>query len=96
VIATDLDTGRNAEITYNIVQGNIDNAFIIDPPYSGIIKTNLVIDYEVYPFYKLEIEAIDNGIDKVLASTCTLKISVVDINDNPPKFPPMVPVNVSE
>ena len=94
--ATDADSlGPNSEIRYNIINGNIDEAFAISPPYSGLIKTNLIVDYEIRSSYKLVIEAVDNG-NITLSSTCTVKISVIDTNDNPPKFPRTQPVNTSE
>jgi protocadherin-16/23 len=34
--------GANANIIYHIVDGNHDNAFVIEPPFSGILKTNIV------------------------------------------------------
>ena len=96
MIATDADDpGPNSDIRYNIIQGNLDTAFIIDPPNTGIIMTNLKVDYEIRNSYTLVIEAVDNG-DYALSSTCTVKISIVDTNDNPPKFPRTHPVNASE
>ena len=96
MIATDADgPGPNSDIQYNIIQGNLDTAFIIDPPNTGIIMTNLKVDYEIRNSYMLVIEAVDNG-DYALSSTCTVKISIVDTNDNPPKFPRTHPVNASE
>lgn len=97
VMATDADSpGPNSDIRYNIIQGNIDEAFTIDPPYSGLIKTNLIVDYEIRDVYRLIIEAVDDGGFHAMSSTCTVKISVIDTNDNPPKFPTTQPVNASE
>ena len=97
VIASDADSpGPFSDIRYNIIHGNPDNAFTIDPPYSGLIKTNLIVDYEIRNFYKLVIEAVDDGGIHAMSSTCTVKISVIDTNDNPPKFPKTQPVNASE
>lgn len=98
VTATDADShGPNSDIIYyNIIQGNIDETFIIDPPYSGIIKTNGIVDYEIRQQYRLTIEAKDNGNNKTLSSTCIVKISVIDVNDNPPKLPTTKPVYISE
>ena len=81
---------------YNIIQGNIDEAFIIDPPHTGLIKTNLIVDYEIRSSYRLIIEAKDYGKNGTMSSSCTVKISVIDTNDNPPKFPNRPPVNASE
>lgn len=70
--------------------------FQIDPPNSGIITTRVIIDYEVTQVYRLVVEAKDDGIDQSRSSSCTVKISIIDINDNPPKFPRTQPVYFSE
>ncbi|ROT61843.1 hypothetical protein C7M84_020350 [Penaeus vannamei] len=95
VSATDDDTGANANIVYHIVDGNHDNAFVIDPPFSGIVKTNIVLDREIRDAYKLTIIATDEGAPQ-LTGTCTLRINIVDANDNQPTFPPHSIVQVSE
>lgn len=95
--ATDADSGgADSEIIYNIIQGNKDEAFIIQPPYSGIITTNVIVDREIREDYKLVIEAKDNGVNGTQSSTCVVKISVIDTNDNPPKLPDTKPVHISE
>ena len=95
VSATDDDIGLNANIIYHIVDGNHDNAFVIDPPFSGIVKTNIVLDREIREAYKLTIIANDEGTPQ-LTGTCTLRINIVDTNDNQPTFPPHSIVQVSE
>lgn len=95
--ATDADSlGPNSDITYNIIQGNTDKAFIIYPAKSGIINTNVIVDREIREDYRLVIEAKDNGVNGTLSSTCVVKISVIDTNDNPPKLPATKPVPVRE
>lgn len=103
VTATDADSyGRNSDIVYNIIgiydnQGrNADGVFVIDPPKTGLIRTNVIVDYEVIPAYKLIIEAKDDGIEGSMSSSCTVRIIIIDENDNPPKFPNTSPVEVSE
>jgi|SRR6218665_213997 len=95
VMATDLDSGANSRITYSVVSGNIQNAFVIDPPNTGIVLTNNVLDREARDFYRLEIEACDSG-KPALKSTVTLRIQVIDTNDNAPVFPVFAPVNIRE
>jgi protocadherin-16/23 len=87
--------GANANIIYHIVDGNHDNAFVIEPPFSGIVKTNIVLDREIRDFYRLTIIATDEGSPQ-LTGTCTLRINIVDVNDNQPTFPPHSVVSVSE
>ncbi|XP_078684144.1 protein dachsous-like [Branchiostoma floridae x Branchiostoma belcheri] len=95
VSATDADSGTNSEVQYSIVSGNHDNAFVIDRD-RGIISTNVQMDREVRDSYRLELRAVDKGTPR-LTGSATLRISVVDINDNRPRFPaPYPPVNVPE
>ncbi|RWS13519.1 Cadherin-like protein 3 [Dinothrombium tinctorium] len=102
------DKRRRNTLTYHILEGNYDNAFIIDPPGSGIVKTNIVLDREIRDFYQLKIVASDEGAafdardgrsfgsNLHLTSYCTLEINVIDINDNVPVFPPYQEINVKE
>lgn len=56
VIATDKDSGRNGEITYSIISGNLHKgvkSFVIDPPYTGIVKTNIILDREIVDTWRL-------------------------------------------
>ena len=93
--ATDEDTGQNSNLVYDIIEGNHDNAFVIEPPFSGIVKTNIVLDREIRETYKLVITATDEG-SAQQTGTCVLRINIVDINDNEPTFPPHSVVQVSE
>ncbi|GBP84748.1 Protein dachsous [Eumeta japonica] len=93
--AKDSDEGANARILYHIVDGNHDNAFIIEPAFSGSIKTNIVLDREIRDTYKLTVIATDEGVPQ-MTGTATLRINIVDVNDNQPTFPPPNIVSVSE
>ncbi|XP_022237895.1 protein dachsous-like [Limulus polyphemus] len=95
VSALDEDQGGIGNIIYHIIDGNHDNAFVIEPPYSGIVKTNIVLDREIRDTYHLTIIATDEGTPQ-LTGTCTLRITIVDINDNQPVFPPHNVVSISE
>jgi len=91
----DEDEGVNSQLVYYIVDGNEDNAFVIDPPYSGIVKTNIVLDREIQEEYRLTIIATDEGSPQ-LSGTCLLRINVIDSNDNLPTFPPHSTVSITE
>ncbi|XP_066594153.1 protein dachsous [Prorops nasuta] len=93
--ASDADQGMNSRILYHIVDGNPDNAFTISPPYSGVVRTNTVLDREIREKYRLTIIATDQG-NPQLTGTAALSVRVIDINDNQPTFPEHNVVSVSE
>lgn len=95
LLASDADQGVNSRLLYHIVDGNIDNAFKIDPPNSGIVRTNIVLDREIRDHYKLTIIATDQG-NPQLTGTTVLSVRVTDINDNQPTFPEPMVVSISE
>ncbi|KAM9328068.1 LOW QUALITY PROTEIN: cadherin EGF LAG seven-pass G-type receptor 1 [Pholidichthys leucotaenia] len=82
IIATDEDTGENARITY-VMEDNIPQ-FKIDPD-SGVITTQMEIDYEDQASYTLAIIARDNGIPQK-SDTTYVEIIILDANDNAPHF----------
>lgn len=95
VSAFDLDSAANSRILYHIVDGNHDNAFVIEPAFSGIVKTNIVLDREIRDMYKLKVIATDEGVPQ-MTGTATIRVHIVDVNDNQPTFPPHSVINVSE
>lgn len=98
VQANDEDTGRNGQVLYSIINGNKDDAFVIQPPYTGIIitsKDSSSLDREIQDTYQLTIEAVDQG-NPSLSSTCILSINVNDENDNAPFFRTFQSVHISE
>lgn len=95
VSACDADSGSNSRLLYHIVDGNHDNAFVIEPAFSGIVKTNTVLDREIRDVYKLKVIATDEGVPQ-MTGTATIRVHVVDVNDNQPTFPPHNIITVSE
>lgn len=93
--ALDADQGANARVLYHIVDGNHDNAFIIEPAFSGIVKTNIVLDREIRDMYRLKVIATDEGVPQ-MTGTATIRVHIIDINDNQPTFPPHSIISVSE
>ena len=93
--AADDDSGMNSQIDYFITSGNQPPAFDINPPSTGIVKTNIPLDREVRDNYRLEITARDRG-SPARSSTVVMRIQVIDVNDNSPFFPPYPPVSVHE
>ncbi|KAL1490534.1 hypothetical protein ABEB36_013210 [Hypothenemus hampei] len=84
IIATDLDSNENGEITYSINDGDQLNQFSIDPK-TGYVSVAGPLDREAISSYVLEILAKDSGLP-VLSRQTTLNIEISDANDNPPTF----------
>lgn len=95
VTAFDADQGSNSRVLYHIVDGNHDNAFIIEPAFSGIVKTNIVLDREIRDVYRLKVIATDEGVPQ-MTGTAQIRVHIVDINDNQPTFPPKRIIRVTE
>ena len=87
VTANDRDEGTNADITFDISTG--DKAKFHVDPKSGLITTRVPLDREESGSYPLVITARDNG-KPSLSSTAMVDITVLDENDNSPKFPAQV------
>lgn len=95
VHATDADSGRNGDITYQLRnQDDLDGAFSLDAD-SGKIYTNVKLDREETAFYTLIVEAVDHGTPQ-RTGTATVFVTVADKNDNPPRFTRLFSVNVTE
>ncbi|KAG8225976.1 hypothetical protein J437_LFUL006205, partial [Ladona fulva] len=84
VVATDLDEGRNGEVTYSITGGNVGNKFSIDL-HTGELSAR-PLDREAASRYTLTVTAQDGGGAAALSAACTLIVSVEDQNDNDPRF----------
>ncbi|XP_034946688.1 cadherin-related tumor suppressor [Chelonus insularis] len=93
VTAKDLDSGKNGQVYYYLVN-DYDESFIIDE-YSGEISTNLKLDREELDSYMLVVEARDQGYP-ILSGSATVMVSILDKNDNPPRFTRLFSVNVTE
>lgn len=89
--ARDLDLGRYNTQRYNIVSGNVDNAFRLSShrERDGVLYLDLQIngflDRETTPAYSLLIEALDGG-SPPLRGQMTVNITIQDVNDNQPIF----------
>ena len=64
-------------------------------PRTGDITTNIKLDREKQEQYELHVEAYDNG-EKPLTGAAVIKVTVKDINDNPPKFTRILSINITE
>ncbi|XP_077627075.1 protocadherin-23 [Crocuta crocuta] len=84
ITAQDPDEGRNGRITYSILSGNENMAFMLDES-SGLLTTTCPLDYEIKTQHVLTLLALDDGIP-ALSSSQTLTITVLDVNDEAPVF----------
>ncbi|NXD64577.1 PCD23 protein, partial [Eolophus roseicapillus] len=84
IIAKDPDEGRNGQVTYHIVSGNENKAFVLDK-ITGLLTTAQLLDRETQECYNLTVMALDDG-SPSLSATQVLTIIVVDVNDETPIF----------
>uniref|UniRef100_A0A8D0CH87 Cadherin EGF LAG seven-pass G-type receptor 3 n=1 Tax=Scleropages formosus TaxID=113540 RepID=A0A8D0CH87_SCLFO len=79
ITANDPDEGPNAQIMYQIVEGNIPEIFQMDI-FSGELTSLIDLDYEVRSEYVIVVQATSAP----LVSRATVRIRLVDQNDNGP------------
>ncbi|KAJ8298120.1 hypothetical protein KUTeg_024651 [Tegillarca granosa] len=84
IVTTVTASAPSQSVRYYIAGGNIGHAFSIDQ-ISGDIKVNNLIDYEMTQVFHLWIEA-RVGSSQELSTFAKVVISVVDQNDNTPRF----------
>ncbi|XP_069442287.1 cadherin EGF LAG seven-pass G-type receptor 1 isoform X1 [Ovis canadensis] len=80
--ASDPDEGPNAQIMYQIVEGNVPEVFQLDL-LSGDLRALMELDFEVRREYVLVVQATSAP----LVSRATVHIRLLDQNDNPPVLP---------
>ncbi|XP_051890612.1 cadherin EGF LAG seven-pass G-type receptor 2-like isoform X2 [Pristis pectinata] len=87
VRATDGDAPPNANILYQILNSQGQNAVFEIDPRSGVMRTRGPVDRETVEYYQLLVEANDQGRNPgPRSSTATVHITVEDDNDNTPQF----------
>ncbi|XP_015253021.1 PREDICTED: cadherin EGF LAG seven-pass G-type receptor 1 isoform X2 [Cyprinodon variegatus] len=79
ITATDADEGTNADIYYQIVEGNIPEVFLLDLR-NGELTALTDLDYETKKEYIIVVQATSAP----LVSRATVHIRLVDMNDNKP------------
>ncbi|XP_071024049.1 protocadherin gamma-C5-like isoform X2 [Oncorhynchus clarkii lewisi] len=85
ISARDPDSGDNGKVTLQIQPSY---PFTLEPSISShyALVTNGVLDRETFPEYSIEITATDAG-SPPLTSKKTIPVRILDVNDNPPRFP---------
>ncbi|XP_035227160.1 fat-like cadherin-related tumor suppressor homolog isoform X3 [Stegodyphus dumicola] len=84
VIAVDRDKGKNAQLSYSVVSGNVGGAFAIHPTL-GIIQVAQNLDRNSMSEYFLSVRATDNG-DAPLNGSVNVHIIITIADNAPPKF----------
>ncbi|XP_002940912.2 protocadherin Fat 1 isoform X3 [Xenopus tropicalis] len=88
VRAFDLDVGSNGQVSYMLGHSQdleeIKELFSVDRE-TGWVTTLGELDHEKTNKYHIVVVAYDHG-DKVLSSSSTIEVTVMDVNDNPPRF----------
>ncbi|KAJ8404690.1 hypothetical protein AAFF_G00335530 [Aldrovandia affinis] len=82
--ATDQDAGASGEVGYRITAGDPAGDFRLDRS-SGVLSTSRPLDRERKGRYALTVVAQDRG-SPALSSTATVEVTVLDVNDNSPRF----------
>ncbi|TGZ56567.1 Uncharacterized protein DBV15_06350 [Temnothorax longispinosus] len=82
VSANDPDLGKNSLLRYAVVQAN--SSFAVDPD-TGEITTCEPLDRETKSVHELVLEARDQGTPS-RAARVSLKVTVLDVNDNSPEI----------
>ncbi|GFG39325.1 hypothetical protein Cfor_05830, partial [Coptotermes formosanus] len=85
VLATDADSGVNAQIKYRIQKGGFEDFHIDDE--TGVVTIANKLDFDRRSTYNIEIIAVDGG-SPVLTGTTTVTVMVLNSNDKDPYFDP--------
>lgn len=92
-IVLSLTTDSLSTVVYTISAGNEDGFFRVNPN-SGVISTNMPVDFEQKQYFNLTVTA-TNMVSAV--QTASVVVHVVDLNDNAPTFiRPVYVGNISE
>ncbi|KAG8511218.1 Protocadherin Fat 4 [Galemys pyrenaicus] len=94
VSALDRDSGPNGQLDYEIVSGNQEGSFSIGRA-SGEIRSTRALDRERTARYVLVVRASDRGVPPQSASASVV-ITVLDENDNAPRFSQIFSARVPE
>ncbi|NXV11750.1 CAD23 protein, partial [Cepphus grylle] len=96
VLARDPDAGSNGQVTFSLTSGNIGRAFEIRTTNNtyGEVFVARPLDRELLDHYTLRIQASDGGVPP-RRKEHTLRVNILDVNDNPPIIDSPFGYNVS-
>ncbi|XP_061303855.1 cadherin-23 isoform X3 [Pezoporus flaviventris] len=96
VLARDPDAGSNGQVTFSLASGNMGRAFEIRTTNStyGEVFVARPLDRELLDHYTLRIQASDGGVPP-RRKEHTLRVNILDVNDNPPIIDSPFGYNVS-
>ncbi|KAG9490999.1 hypothetical protein GDO78_006381, partial [Eleutherodactylus coqui] len=87
--ASDHDINENAKITYSVISSNIDSipvsSYVFINSVTGVIYAQRSFDYEQLWEFQFQVMAKDSG-SPPLSSNVTVRICIIDKNDNAPKI----------
>ncbi|POI31302.1 hypothetical protein CIB84_004949, partial [Bambusicola thoracicus] len=96
VLAHDPDAGSNGQVMFSLTAGNVGQAFEIrttNDTYGEVLVAR-PLDRELLDHYTLRIQASDGGVPP-RRKEHTLRVTVLDVNDNPPVIDSPLGYNVS-
>jgi len=73
-------------VSYVITGGNTHGSFDMDKT-TGDLYVAKLLDYETTPSYTLEVKLFDYRTMTFLATTVTIQVDMIDVNDERPSFP---------
>ncbi|CAN2390486.1 homophilic cell adhesion via plasma membrane adhesion molecules, partial [Pristimantis euphronides] len=91
--SSDVDDKENAQIMYSIINSDIENipvsSYVSINSMTGVIYAQRSFDYEQLREFQFQVLAKDSG-SPPLSSNVTVRICIIDKNDNAPKilYPP--------
>ncbi|KAG9490991.1 hypothetical protein GDO78_006373 [Eleutherodactylus coqui] len=89
VHASDLDSDENGKVTYSILNNNIEDlpvsSYISINSMTGVLYAQRSFDYEQLREFQFQVMAKDSG-SPPLSSNVTVRICIIDKNDNAPKI----------
>ncbi|RNA37159.1 protocadherin-1-like isoform X1 [Brachionus plicatilis] len=85
ITASDLDSGLNSKLVYKIDQGR-EEAEFFEVDQNGWLSVKSPLDYEKNHFIEFKVKVTDSGLKLKNSAFCSVRINIIDVNDNPAKM----------